>query len=227
MKIAIIGAAGTGKTSFVKQFLEQWPMYTMPQRTFRNIVVENNLPINLQGNLDAQTQIRNALVEQALEMSGNKHVLHDRCVLDNLAYTLYLSEQPDTTITPQFIKETIHLVQKTVKLYDLIFYFPFDASIVESLDNAPSIDVVRTARESDIVYRQSLDNILQTFVEYSVKRNGILFDPTDCPPIIPIIGSTEEKLIQTTLYVDQQGNPYETGALLKDDINQMSQIVRP
>lgn len=228
MKIAIIGAAGTGKTSYIEQFLQQWPMYSVPQYTFRNIVNENNLPINQDGNIDVQTQIRNALVEQAIDMAGKQHVLHDRCILDNLAYTLYLSDQPDTTITPKFIKETIHLVQKTMKMYDIVFYFPLDVSQGGTIQNLNlSVESARTVRNTSVEYRQSIDNIIKTFVEYSVKRNGVLFDPTDCPPIIPIVGSTSEKLIQTSLYVDEQGNPYDTGVLLKDDINQMSPIIRP
>ncbi len=224
MKIAIIGASGTGKTTYIEQFRQKWPMYTIPTQTFRDIVVKDNLPINKDGNMDVQTTIRNSLVEQAIEMTGQQYVLHNRCILDNLAYTLYLAEQPNTTITTQFIKETIHLVQKTVKLYDLIFYFPFDCQYISTEQVAES---VRTVRDNSIEYRQSIDNFLQTFVEYSVKRNGILFDPTDCPPIIPLAGNTSEKLVQTCLYVDEQGNSYDTGVLLKDDIDKMSRIIHP
>lgn len=227
MKIAIMGASGTGKSQFIKRFLETWPMYEMPEKTFRNLVVENNLPINKDGNIEAQTIIRNALVDQAIEMPGKQFILHDRCILDNLAYTLYLaSETPETTITPQFIRESSYLAQRTVKLYDIIFYFPYDPSLDDPSQNT-NVDTVRTVREASSEYRQSIDNIFRLFVEHSIKRDGVLFDPNDCPPIIPLPGSTEEKLIQASLYVDETGNPYDTGVLLKDDINDVSPIIRP
>ncbi len=224
MKIAIIGASGTGKTTFIQQFLSKWDMYETPSTTYRDLVVSGNLPINKDGNLETQLKIRNALIEQALEMPGKQYVIHNRCVLDNLAYSLYLAANIDEAgITPQFIRESSYLSQKTVKLYDLIFYLPFDP-YYETAESAPS-ESVRTVRDEDPNYRQEIDNIFKAMYEHNVKRDGVIFDPSDSPPVIPLMGSIQEKLIQACLYVDEHGNPYDTGVLLNNE--SPSPIIKP
>jgi signal recognition particle receptor subunit beta len=43
MKIAVIGPQNTGKSTFVKDFLLEFPAYKTTQKTYRDIVTENNL----------------------------------------------------------------------------------------------------------------------------------------------------------------------------------------
>lgn len=225
MKIAIIGASGTGKSTFIQQFLTKWHMYETPTVTYRDAVVENNLPINRDGNADAQLQIRNALIEQALDMTGKQHVIHNRCILDNLAYSLQLAaENEDAGITPQFIRESAYLAQKTVKLYDLIFYLPFDPHYEVNSEETVN-ESVRTVRDNDPAYKLQIDAIFKLFYEHNIKRDGVIFDPADSPPIIPLMGSIQEKLIQACLYVDEHGNPYDTGVLLNNEPT--SPIIKP
>lgn len=226
MKIAIMGAQGTGKTSYIREFLNQWPMYQMPERSFRNVVAEKKAKVNRQGNCAGQQLIRDALIEQAIDMPGKQFVLHDRCILDNLAYTLYLSEQQDNDITSQFIRETVFLAKNAVRLYDIIFYLPLSTDY-ETPSTSEQIEQRLVERDNDLEFRQSIDNIMQTFVAANVERKGFLFDPTDSPPVITLPGTVGEKILLTNLYVDKNGNPYETGVLLNETPQTQSSIIVP
>ena len=43
MRIAISGTACQGKTTLITDFLEQWPTYKTPKKTYRDIIKDNNL----------------------------------------------------------------------------------------------------------------------------------------------------------------------------------------
>ena len=43
MRIAISGTACQGKTTLIKDFLEQWPSYTTPKKTYKDYKSQNFL----------------------------------------------------------------------------------------------------------------------------------------------------------------------------------------
>jgi GTPase SAR1 family protein len=43
MKIAISGTANSGKTTLLKDFLNTWPNYVTPIKTYRDLLKERNL----------------------------------------------------------------------------------------------------------------------------------------------------------------------------------------
>ena len=55
MRVAVIGTACVGKSTFINDFLDNWKdVYTTPKKTYRDIVIENNLPHS--ANTTKQTQ---------------------------------------------------------------------------------------------------------------------------------------------------------------------------
>ena len=59
MRIAVSGTACQGKTTFIKDFIKEWPMYSTPEKTYRDFISENNLPHSENTNQDAQWSILN------------------------------------------------------------------------------------------------------------------------------------------------------------------------
>ena len=57
MRIAVSGTACQGKTTFIKDFIKEWPMYSTPEKTYRNYINENNLPHSENTNQEAQWSI--------------------------------------------------------------------------------------------------------------------------------------------------------------------------
>ena len=57
MRIATTGAQAVGKSTFVKDFLRNWPNYTTPKKTYRDLVKKKGLKINKEGTKDSQMAI--------------------------------------------------------------------------------------------------------------------------------------------------------------------------
>ena len=94
MKIAIVGTQCNGKSTFIKKFLEIWPMYKQPSKTYRDIISEKKLKLNQKGNEESQRAILDALIDELQYASANdgKDIIFDRCVLDNIVYRLGFAE---------------------------------------------------------------------------------------------------------------------------------------
>lgn len=199
MKIAICGTSCVGKSTYVKDFLETWKNYKNPEKTYRNLIKEKNLPHSSNGNEESQKAILNSLVDQAIEFSKDENIIFDRCVLDNMAYTswLYLKDK----VSEKFLDETRILVRETLKLYDIIFFIP--------LTKVSPVELTESElRDTDPVYREEIDNIFKTFVASYHKSEGKVFPSEDCPAVIEIFGSPKERIQMTKLYITEEGKPY-------------------
>lgn len=199
MKIAVCGTSCTGKSTYIQDFLKTWQNYHSPEKCYRNLIKEQNLPHSSEGTEDSQRAILNSLVDQAIEFSKKDSVIFDRCVLDNMVYTswLFLKEK----VSEKFLEETRILVRETLKLYDIIFFIPLTKVSPIELNE-------KEMRESDPEYRKEIDNIFKTFVESYHKAEGKIFPSEDCPPVIEIFGSPQERIKMTQLYLTEEGKPY-------------------
>ena len=71
MRIAISGTACQGKSTLVKDFLEQWPSYKTPEKTYRNIIEENNLTHSSKTNKVTQRKILDFMIEEQQKYRTN------------------------------------------------------------------------------------------------------------------------------------------------------------
>jgi thymidylate kinase len=199
MKIAIIGTHCNGKTTLVEEFLKRWPMYTRPEKTYRDFLTEKKIKLNQKGSKESQKFILDALIDEAQTAcaSNNKNIIFDRCVVDNLVYSLWLNAKGE--IDDNFIIDTKFLVAETVKLFDIVFYLPLDKDIpIEKRKN----------RDSDPIYREEIDNIFRAVVNTYDKNTGIFFPQRDCPAVITLEGPADLRCDQIQLYIKETGNPY-------------------
>ncbi len=199
MKIAFIGAQSVGKSSLIEQFLEKWPMYTKPELTYRDIITQKKLKVNKKGNEESQRVILNALVDevQAANAGNAKHVVFDRCAVDNIAYTLWLNA--NKKVSDNFVIESKTIAAETLKLYDIIFYIPIHESIPVNKKNNRSVD---------LSYRQEIDNIFKALVDSYEKGTGRFFPLSDCPAVITLDMVPEARCEQIKLYIQDDGNFY-------------------
>jgi GTPase SAR1 family protein len=207
MKIAVCGTSCVGKSTYIKDFCKEWASYENPEKTYRDLIKSKNLNHSSNGDEDSQRQILNALIDQATQFSKKENIIFDRCVLDNMAYTswLYLKDK----VSDKFLDETRILVRETLKLYDIIFFIP--------LTKVSPVELTESElRDNDPIYREEIDNIFKTFVASYHKAEGKVFPSEDCPAIIEIFGSPQERIQMTKLYLTEQGTPYgENESLIK------------
>lgn len=209
MKIALIGAHCVGKSTLVEQFLKEWPMYKRPEKTYRDIIKEQNLNLNMQGDKESQRAILNALVDevQLASTSDNKHIIFDRCTVDNIAYTLWHYAKGTEGFTPEFVMTCKDIAALSLKHIDLIFYVPARKEIPIT---------PREGRETDEIFREEIDNIFDSLVNSYEKNTGAFFPSEDCPAVIRLEGPPDMRIPQIKLYIKENGNCFgeEDGSLI-------------
>lgn len=209
MRIALIGAHNTGKSTLIKNFIKEWPMYKQPLRTYRNIIAEQNIKLNKEGDQQSQKVILNALVDeiQLAAASENKHLIFDRCPVDNIAYSLWHYAKDTPGFNSEFIIDSKTIAALSLKMIDVIFYLPVRKEIPITQ---------REGRESDPLYREEIDNIFASLVESYEKNTGAFFPREDCPAVIKLEGPPDMWIPQMKLYIKPNGNGYgeEDGSLI-------------
>ena len=211
MRIALIGAQNTGKSTLVENFIQKWPMYKRPEKTYRDLIKEKKLDVNKQGTRDSQRAILNALVDevQLACAKEDKYIIFDRCTVDNVAYTLWHYAKQTEGFSVEYVIDSKAIAALTLKHFDILFYVPVRKEI-------PIVE--RDGRETDLVYREEIDNIFDALVESYEKQTKAFFPVEDCPAVIRLEGPPDTWIPQMTLYIKENGNSFaeEDGSLLSD-----------
>lgn len=199
MKIAFMGSQSVGKSTLIQEFLTRWPMYSLPKKTYRDLIQEKKLKLNRKGTEESQRVILNALIDevQGCLSTGETNVVFDRCVIDNIAYSLWLNA--NGKVSDDFIRTSKTIAAETLKLYDIIFYLP----IHESIKLTP-----KKNRDKDETYRVEIDNIIRALVTTYEKSTGQFFPLSDCPAVITLDMHPNARCEQIKLYVNESGNFY-------------------
>lgn len=214
MRIALIGAQNTGKSTLVENFIQKWPMYKKPEKTYRDIIKEKNLPLNKEASKESQRTILNALVDEAQQACAkeDKHIIFDRCTVDNIAYTLWHYAKDTAGFSVEYVIDSKAIAALALKYFDIIFYVP----IREEIPVVP-----REGREIDLIFRDEINNIFDALVESYEKQTKAFFPDEDCPAVIRLEGPPDMWIPQISLYVKDNGNGYgeEDGSLIADLAN--------
>jgi len=204
MRIAIIGSQNSGKSHLIGEFIQKWPMYKTPEKTYRNIIKSRNIKINQEGDEESQKVILNALIDEVQQASGD-FLIFDRCVVDNIAYTLWLNAHDKAS--DKFVMDSKFLALQTLKMFDILFYIPLRDEIkIEEKDN----------RDTNPEFRKEIDNIFKALVLSYEKGTGAFFPTEDCPAVITLDGPPDIRCEQIRLYLKDNGKFFtdEDGSLL-------------
>lgn len=218
-KIGIIGTQCIGKSTLVEDMMLQWPQLSTPEKTYRDLIKEKNLPINKNGTKESQGLILDFLVEEANKNYGKKKMVFDRTPLDNLAYTFWLYDKGSSDIDEQFIDDSVVKVRNAITQYSILFYLP----LIEK-NNVPLTP--KDQREIDPVYRAEIDVLFDSFYRAWEARNTRLFNNNDTPPIIPIFGDPLERIKMMALYINDKCEFYgDNDTLLSKEIIEQAAIM--
>jgi GTPase SAR1 family protein len=213
MKIAIIGSQCTGKTTYIQDFLKNWPTYKLcPKPRYSELIKEKNLKLNEDGTEESQRIILNSLADQVIYTPKTENTIFDRSVLDNLVYTMWLNEKGK--VSDAFVRETIKIVKETLVFYDILFFLPISKQ-------SPIPFELGENRSNDPTYREEIDNIFKALVmQYSIgDKTYFPFDhELGSPAVIDIFGNREERIALTKMYIQEDGSAYsEKDTLLTID----------
>lgn len=213
MRIAIVGAQCVGKTTLVNTFKSYWPMYKTPEKTYRDLIKEQNLTLNESGTMSSQVIIRDTLADLAMSNAGKSETIHDRCILDNLVYTFWLAESNKLVgkedEIDNFITQSILMTKECLKFYDIIFWLPINPNIpIEESEN----------RSADEAFREEINNIFYGVHESYKKNAGVIFDKEDQPAFIVLEGDLDQKISHIKEYIGDDGKLIETTSSVLGDL---------
>ena len=180
MRIAISGTACQGKSTLVKDFLEQWPSYTTPEKTYRDIIAENNLEHSSKTNKETQRKILDFQIEEQQKYRNGDNVLFDRCPLDNLVYSMWACEQEGNDIDEEFVSSCLPLVRESFRNLDIIFFVPITKAAPVSIVE----DGVRDTNQQVIEEIDYIFKAVHRDHEHNPKTNIFVVD--DKPAIIEL-----------------------------------------
>ncbi len=194
MRIAISGAACQGKSTLINDFLGAYTQYSAPEKTYRSLIDSDQHSKNTTP--DLQWSILDFMAEQVTSYRNNDNVVFDRCVLDNIVYSLWCFDKGVEGFDSAFIEKCMPLVKESMKFLDIIFYIP--------ITNVAPVDIVEDGtRETDKEYITETDNLFKAMYQQWLQPESKFFPHDDKPAIIEVFGNQVERMHMVKLYVDE------------------------
>lgn len=126
MRIAVLGPQNTGKSTFVQDFLTEFPHYEGQDITYRDVIEENKLEINQVTTIESQKAIRDFMFGQVRD-NTKYNIIFDRCLIDNYVYT-YI--QYEAGVIPKwFVDETESMMKDSLQGIDMYLFIPTAVSV--------------------------------------------------------------------------------------------------
>lgn len=221
MRIAFSGTANTGKTTLIKNFLAVWSNYTTPEKSYRDIIKEKNLPHSSLTTTDTQWDILNFMIDQLQSYDKKSKVAFDRCPLDNLAYTLWAHDKGVDGFDKKYVDKCITLTKESMRHLDIIFLLEYDTSIKIQEDGL---------RDTNIDYIKEVDNIFKAlFAQYEQNYDADVFFPKDDSPGLIILPANPQRRIDIiSEYIDSKGELYgdEHSLFNPEKLDELEVLVR-
>jgi hypothetical protein len=219
MRISFSGAACTGKTTTLHEFLRRWPAYKQPEASYRSVITNNKH--SKQTDKNTQRKIIEFMIDQQKQYTLHDKVAFDRCGLDNIVYSLWAHDKGKKGFTEDFISTGMGLVRESMRSLDIIFLM--------TRDQMPPVIENNNKREVDPKYIEETDNIFKAiYKQFSTSGALSLFPHGDSPVLIEISGTTEERIEQIGMYINPEGDMYgeEQSLVNTEEIAKMEKLLR-
>ena len=201
MRIAICGTANIGKSTLIKDFLNEWDMYGREVKSYRDVLVEKGLPHSKNTTKESQKAILDYMVDTLNEFKEGDKVIFDRCPLDNLVYSMWAMSQEDNDIDEDFVDECIPIVREALTNLDIIFFIP--------MTKYNTIKIIEDGeRETDEKYIKEIDSFFKVLQRHYHEhpQDNPFFPRDDSPALIEVFGKPEERMAMIRLYIDAEGD---------------------
>jgi nicotinamide riboside kinase len=219
MRIAISGTACQGKSTLIKDFLEQWPNYTTLDKSYRDVITEQGLDHSSSTNKDTQWAILNFMIDEFQKTDKDKNIIFDRCPLDNIVYSIWAEAKKESDVDEEFIKKCMPLVRESLRFIDIIFFTPITKVAQVELEEGD-------LRDTDKKYIEEIDNIFKAVHrDYMNNQKSTFFVEDDRPAIIEVFGNRKERIELIKLYLDNDGDFIEPGSIISpEEIEEMEKM---
>ena len=221
MRVAFSGTGNSGKTTLLRSFLYTWTGYTTPEKTYREVLQEKELPHSSELTTETQESILNFMVDDVQQASKDDKVVYDRCPLDAIAYSMWAHDKKVEGFTKEFVTKQIKLMRESMRSLDIIFLCRFDPNQAIQDDGF---------RDTDKKFIVEVDNIFYSlFRQYTEHPEADIFFPKgDSPCIILLPDNGQERIDLISEYITVDGEMYgdENSLFSPENINQLEDLVK-
>ena len=221
MRVAFSGTGNSGKTTLLRSFLYTWTGYTTPEKTYREVLQEKELPHSSELTTETQESILNFMVDDVQQASKDDKVVYDRCPLDAIAYSMWAHDKKVEGFTKEFVTKQINLMRESMRSIDIIFLCRFDPNQAIQDDGF---------RDTDKKFIVEVDNIFYSlFRQYTEHPEADIFFPKgDSPCIILLPDNGQERIDLISEYITVDGEMYgdENSLFSPENINQLEDLVK-
>ena len=211
MRICVTGTSCVGKSTFIADFIKQWPMYKVADNSYRDEAKKRGIKLNKEGNVEDQRIIRDILLQQIESNKNEKYVLYDRGPLDNLVYSIWLNAKNQGNVDDLFIEQCLAKSKAAMENYDIIFFIPIS-------EQYPVAIVPDNQRDIDPIFRKEIDFLFKGIIQTYVQKKDTFFPLKDCPAVIEIFGSPEARISIASMYVNPKGDVFSEDESLLNDV---------
>lgn len=207
MRIALCGATNQNIVGFTNDFINKYPLYKKSENKFNKILEDKKIKVS---NNTSQNIILNSLIDELIETPKDSNIIFDISLLDNLVLSIWLNTQG--VISDSFINTSFTLIKQSLHFYDIIFYFPNIAKYTpknELLETVTDTAIKENLLNNESFYLET-GNLYSAIYDLYLAGNEKLFEFSavdGCPAMIEIFGTPEERILQTALYLDKDGQP--------------------
>jgi len=218
MRIAFSGTGNSGKSTMVKSFLHTWQQYETPEKTYRDILEEENLTHSTETSIETQNKILDFMVDQVVSYDKDSKVVFDRCPLDNVAYTLWCNEKEKDGFTREFVTKQISMMKESMRSLDIIFLCRFDVNQQVQDDGF---------RETNVEFILEVDNIFNSlFQQYTQNPEADIFFPKgDSPAVIELPHKAQERIDLVAQYIGNEGDLIEDEPSILSNIDELESLL--
>jgi len=156
MRIAFIGAQGTGKTTLINSLKDNKnfpPDFHVHEEVVRSLIKTRGIKINREGTNFSQDLVSITHLNNAMESYYNyPNSLFDRCIIDSHAYGLTCKSVDSKSI--DFSRHMIDVIFKNYPFDLLIYVPPYDDFLKED-----------GVRDTDSKYQQEVDQNMENLIK--------------------------------------------------------------
>ena len=215
MRIAFSGTGNSGKSETIKSFLYTWNKYTTPKHTYRDLLEEEGLEYSAKTSKDTQVKILESLIEQVGSYTQDDLIVHDRCPLDNIAYTMWCHDKGKDEFTKEFVGEQIALMKESMRQLDIIFLCRFDPNLVNKEDDIDTQFIT----EVDNIFNSILNQYMQN------PEADIFFPKGDSPVLIDLPNSAQERIDLIQQYIGNDGTLIEDEPSILSNVDELEKLL--
>lgn len=219
MRIAVTGTNGIGKSTFVKDFLNEWTGFSTPDSTYRDVIKDRHSSTITE---EKQKLILDHMTDQLKTFGKTDNVIFDRCPVDNMVYTLWANSK--NLVSDEFVTESAEKLKNALRMIDLLLFIP-----ITKADNICLTSTLSSRDGIDESYAKEIDHIFKSLYREWDKAESIFVDPQDKPHVIEVFGTPEERVAISKLYVTEDGDSFEQGAIITpdelDELERLNELV--